>query len=253
MQSKMIKIIPSAPFKNYSEIENLSLKMGGKMDRIQIDVCDGKYVSNVSWPLNEFSKDEFAEMHLKKDLDVFLPNWEKVDYSVDLMVENPDQYLETFVAYGVDEAIIHFRSIPFSREGDQKWTEIFEKCLNYQLDLVIALDQQVNLNEFINFIKLNESKMQMLVGLQVMGIAKIGLQGQVFLEDSLEIVKKLKDEFPVLRIYLDGGINDQTIAKIRDAGVEVFCVGSFLTKALNFTENLQVLKKILRDEDEIEI
>jgi hypothetical protein len=27
------------------------------------------------------------------------------------MIENPDKYLQTFIAYGVDEVVVHFRSL----------------------------------------------------------------------------------------------------------------------------------------------
>jgi pentose-5-phosphate-3-epimerase len=106
---------------------------------------------------------------------------------------------------------------------------------------VLAVDVQTNMEEVAEF--LNKNKNPLISGVQVMGIENIGFQGQGFAEKSLEIVKKLKKEFPNLKIYFDGGINEETIGEIKNAGVDIFCVGSFLTKSDNFEEDLDFLQQ----------
>ena len=244
------KIIPSAPFKSYEEIESLASKVAGKVDRIQIDVCDGKYVGSTSWPFTEYTKTDFEKLSQKKELDVYLPDWEDINYSVDLMVENPEKYIESFVAYGVDEIIIHFRTLKISpspslkegESGQEKWGKILELAKNYDLNLVVAVDVNTDLIDFLRFAKENIGQIN---AFQVMGIEKIGFQGQEFSVDSLNIVKKLKENFPEKQVYFDGGINEETAEEIRDAGVDVFCVGSYLTKSNNFSENLNMLANLL--------
>ena len=247
-------IIPSAPFKNYQELEELAMKAKGEVKRIQIDVCDGKYVSSVSWPFTEFTNVDFEKLGDKSDFDSFLPFWENINYSADLMCENPEKYLQTIVAYGIDEIIIHFRSLQeqlprqnladfatHSKEGE--FRAIVEKCKLYELNLILAVDVKTDLKEFMKFVQQN---IQNINGFQVMGIEKIGFQGQLFVPKSLEIVKKLKKEFPEKLIYFDGGEDEETIPEIVDAGVDIFCVGHFLTKAENFEENLQIIKNLIR-------
>ncbi len=70
-------------------------------------------------------------------------------------------------------------------------------------------------------------------------------QGQEFAQESLEIVSVLKEKFPELKVLFDGGINEDTIENIRDAGVDVFCVGSYLTQSDFFSDSLESLKQIL--------
>jgi pentose-5-phosphate-3-epimerase len=252
--------VPSAPFKNYEEIESLAQKGSGEVKRIQIDVCDGKYVPSVSWPFTEYPKGDFEKLGEKPDFDVYLPLWESINYSVDLMVENPDKYLQTFIAYGVDEVVMHFRSlffgtgdnkgaaeskdisVPLGRPANEIWEKILEKCKYYEISLVLAVDVQTDLNEFIKFAKEN---LENISAFQVMGIEKIGFQGQDFDERSLAIVKKLKKEFPDMLVALDGGITDETVKEIGESGVDVFCVGHFLTDTADFEGNLHTLKQML--------
>ncbi len=229
----MIKsIIPSKPFKDYSDVEFLAVRAKGKVERIQVDICDGEYVKNVSWPFTETSKSDFANLYTKKELDVFMPELYDINYTADLMCLNPEKYIETLVAYGFDEIIVHYRS-----SGD--FLKVIGQCQKFELKLYLAIDVKTDLNEFVNFVKTHIDKLD---GVQVMGIENIGVQGQEFNIRSLDIVRQVKAEFPNLKILFDGAINDETIEEIKNAGVDVFCVGSFLTEG-DFAEKLKYLKK----------
>lgn len=234
------RIIPSAPFKNYAEIEVLAHKVKGNLHRIQVDICDGEYVKSLSWPFTEKPKEEFASIGASDKYDLYLPLPDSLSYSADLMCVNPEKYIDSLVTYGIDEVLIHYRNI----ENDLSiFAEIIEKSQNFELNLILAIDVQTDLNIFLDFAKKN---IESINGFQVMGIEKIGFQGQEFAEESLDIVKTLKENFPNTKIYFDGGLNEDTIADCLDAGVDVFCIGSYLTKAQNFDENLQVVKNLLR-------
>lgn len=229
-------IIPSAPFKEFGDLESLAMRAKGEVKRIQIDVCDGKYVASTSWPFTEYSKGDFEKLVNKKDLDVYLPFWEDIDYSVDLMVLNPEKYIESFVAYGINQIFVHFRSNP-------DWEKVFAQVVQYDLNFVLAVDVNTDLENFLKFAKENLARIN---GFQVMGIEKIGFQGQELDERSLDLVKILKKEFPEHTVYFDGGINEDTVEEISEAGVDVFCVGSYLTKSDIFEDNLHYLKNLLR-------
>ncbi len=233
----MIKsIIPSKPFKDYSDVEFLAVRAKGKVERIQVDICDGEYVKNVSWPFTETSKNDFANLYTKKELDVFMPELYDLNYTADLMCLNPEKYIETLVAYGFDEVIVHYRSL-------WELKTLTAICEKFNLKLYFAIDVKTNILEFIEFIKVNLENMQdVFAGVQVMGIENIGVQGQEFNIRSLDIVRQVKAEFPNLKILFDGAINDETIEEIKNAGVDVFCVGSFLTEG-DFAEKLKYLKK----------
>lgn len=235
------RIVPSAPFKNYAEIDTLAEKVKGNLKRIQVDICDGNFVKSTSWPFTEFSLSDFAQIGANDMVDLYMPFWESINYSADMMCKNPEKYIDTLVTYGIDEIIIHFRSI----EGDTKVFEsIIEKAKRFELSLCLAVDVKTDLKTFINFAEKYSGSIN---AFQVMGIEKIGFQGQEFAQESLEIVKSLRKSFKDKTIMFDGGLNADTIEDCLDAGVDVFCIGSYLTKAENFAENLQVVKNLLRE------
>lgn len=243
-------IIPSKPFKNYADIEALAAKAKGKVDRIQVDICDGEYVKNNSWPFTETAKNLFSDLYKKDELDIFMPEMYDISYTADLMCANPENYIETLVQYGFDQIIIHWRSI----EGDSlKVNKILEYAVNYSLDLYIAIDVKTDIEKVKSFFIEKSEFFPCLCGVQVMGIENIGLQGQEFDERSLDIVKHFREFFDTkmqnivkddFYILFDGGINEDNIDTIKDSGVNVFCVGHLLTEG-DFVENLKYLKKVL--------
>ena len=43
-------------------------------------------------------------------------------------------------------------------------------------------------------------------------------------------------------IEVDGGINQETVAKVKDAGADIITVGSYLVKSENYKETVKNLK-----------
>lgn len=273
-----IQIVPSKPFKNYEEITFLAAPAAGRVERIQVDICDGEFVKNISWPFTETSKVDFARLKDKPELDVFMPQWEELNYTADLMCLNPEKYIETLVAYGFDEIIVHFRSLtpppdsfptsliplageeqapqdlglegPGSLPAKGGLGRVLEMCEKYDLKLYLAVDMKVNFSEFDHILQgLLKIRSSNFAGVQVMGIENIGFQGQEFAPETLELVKKVKDvfkNFPKLKILFDGGISDENLLEIKNAGVDVFCIGHLLTDG-DFVDNLRFIKKIINN------
>lgn len=237
------RIIPSVPFKNYEEIEVLAGKARqAGLKRIQIDFCDGKYVKSRTWPFNEFTQVDFEKLGQTDAVDVYLPLWENMNYTVDMMCEEPERYIDSLVAYGVDEVIVHYRSL---KGNSNTFDKIVDKCKNYELKLYLAADLKVDLEDFVEF---SSKYISDLEGFQVMGIENIGFQGQEFAVGSLELVKKIKGEFPDKVMLFDGAINQETIISILESGVDILCVGSYLTSSESFEESLSQIKEILHEQ-----
>lgn len=251
-------IVPSKPFKSYQEILDLAQVAKGRVERIQVDICDGEYVKNLSWPFTEYSKTDFANLWKKeKDggLDVYMPEMYDLSYTADLMCKNPEKYIDTLVQYGFDEIIVHWRSIG---EDAVQQQNILDYATNYILNLYIAVDINTDIIEVKKFFQKFARNYIQLVGIQVMGIDNIGMQGQKFEPESLNIVKEFRNFFDkelvvgedakkwsegsYYEILFDGGITEENFQEIKDAGVDVFCVGHALTDG-NFVENLKYFKK----------
>jgi len=74
---------------------------------------------------------------------------------------------------------------------------------------------------------------------------KEGKSGQVFQASALEKVKKLRAKFPECRIIVDGGVNAENIASVRDAGADVIVVGSFIYKQPSPIGRVQMVSALL--------
>ena len=66
---------------------------------------------------------------------------------------------------------------------------------------------------------------------QVMGIERIGFQGEGFSDRSLEYIKILREKYPDLVISVDGGVNLETGKMAIEAGATRLVAGSAIFSA----------------------
>jgi ribulose-phosphate 3-epimerase len=72
-----------------------------------------------------------------------------------------------------------------------------------------------------------------------------GYGGQKFTESVLEKVRLLREMLPPdAMIEVDGGINDDTIARAAAAGAEMFVVGSGIFKTPDYAESMNKLRQL---------
>jgi ribulose-phosphate 3-epimerase len=75
-----------------------------------------------------------------------------------------------------------------------------------------------------------------------------GYGGQEFLPFVLEKVRRLRAARPDLTIQVDGGIAPETIRMAKDAGADLFVVGSYLAKAADLAAAVSTLEVAWRGE-----
>lgn len=75
-----------------------------------------------------------------------------------------------------------------------------------------------------------------------------GYGGQEFLAFTLDKVRRLRAARPDLTIQVDGGIAPATIREAREAGADLFVVGSYLAKAPNLGAAVKHLEAAWRGE-----
>jgi len=75
-----------------------------------------------------------------------------------------------------------------------------------------------------------------------------GYGGQEFLPFVLEKVRRLRAARPDLTIQVDGGIAPETIRTAKDAGADLFVVGSYLAKAADLDAAVSTLEASWRGE-----
>lgn len=209
--------------------DNLNLKQAVKkaaragITRFHIDIMDGHFVPNLSFgpQLVQDFKREFP----------------MIDAEVHLMSDNPDLFVPAFVKKGADLMILHYEAMS-------------EEKLNYYLDYLasngvkaaLAINPETNVKVINKFADKLDQVLIMTV--------HPGFGGQKFINDSLIKISQARKELdvinPKVEIEVDGGINEQTITLCKQAGSDIFVVGSYLFSNGNVETKLNKLMELLK-------
>jgi ribulose-phosphate 3-epimerase len=188
-------------------------------DWIHVDVMDGHFVPNITiGPLVV----EAAKRVTSLPIDVHL------------MIENPDRYIIDFTKAGADlisvqaETCVHLnRTIQMIKESGPRAGVV----LNPSTPLS-SIDWVVEYVDFVMIMSVNP-----------------GFGGQDFIPNSLNKVKALRrmirDRGLSTLIEIDGGVKEQNIKNISDAGVDVFVAGSAIFKSPDYKKTIDRFRELI--------
>lgn len=225
------EIIPACMPEKFDDITDIAIAVHNDVQTIQLDIMDGKYVPEKTWPF--IYNNDYDLEDLKKE-DSGFPLWEDINYELDLMVERPELDINTWLMIGASRVIFHYASV-------HDWDiirNIDPALLNF-LDLGLAVTIHDNLEDI--FPLLDEKTVSFV---QVMGIAHIGYMGEPFDERCLSIIDTLHKKYPDMVISIDGGVSEYTIPALRDAGISRFVSGSAISGHGIPSENVVYLRSI---------
>ncbi|MDP3996076.1 MAG: hypothetical protein Q8P86_00055 [bacterium] len=222
----MIKIIPAILEEDFKEIEDKLSKVAGLVSSVQIDVCDGKFVPRSSWPfaLNSGDFEKFKEE--KREL----PYLGEMDFEFDLMIKEPEKSVGDFVKIGASRIVVHLKSTDNFPQILKEWGD--------KVEVVAAISSSVAAEEIAAL----ESLSGKLSAVQVMGIEKIGFQGQPFDECALDTISNLREKFPSLVISVDGGVSLETASRLVFAGANRLVAGSAVFSSSNTKKTIEELE-----------
>ncbi len=186
-----------------------SLATASFAESIQIDVVDGTFDDNISWPY------EPAGSALEASALISGRNVE-----IDLMAQDQEQGAEDWLAAGARRVVCHLEALL------QPAAALTLQTLRGKAEAGLALSNDTPL-------ELLHPYLGMIHFVQLMGIRDIGSQGQPFDERVIERIRTLRAQYPSLQISVDGGVNKETIVPLRDAGADRFVVGSAIMGADN--------------------
>lgn len=204
------KIIPGILEKDFEEIKKKVSLVSPYVDTIQIDLCDGKLVPNTTFsdpkPFSEIIKDKEFELHM--------------------MVSEPGDIVDSWIAAGFKRIAGHIEGILEPMDFLVK-----VKAKRVKVGLGIYFDSKLStVEDYLDFVDF----------VLVMTIVA-GFSGQVFEEQALDKIRKLREMRPNLDIEVDGGINPETAKKAKDAGANVFVSTSYIFKDENVKKNIEEL------------
>jgi len=230
----MTKIIPTVMPENEDDFREKIATVFRYVDTIQIDVMDGKFVNSTSWPYNDFGNVFWDKL---KSQDEGLPEWEKVNFEVDLMVENQIEEATNWINAGVSRIIGHVEAFT----SDEMVEEFIELGKNSMVEVYLALAPSTDVNRIKKWLNSETNKID---GVQFMGIENVGYQGQPFAEEIIKKISELREEFPDLIISVDGGVNEETAPELIEAGATNLASGSYIFNSSDPKESIDYLKSL---------
>lgn len=230
-----MEIIPTIIAKKFSEIEEKIKSFEPFVKAVQIDVMDGIFVSNSTWPYAEKGQTIRDLENLKTE--IFL--------EIHLMTQKPQLDLPEWLASRAGRFILHWKALE----------KIHSHELNpYETDTGIGFPVK-NLAEEIHKkgkefgVALNlEEKIEVLepfigeIDLILLMSVEPGFGGQKFQEEVLEKISALRKKYPNVKIEVDGGINSENAPKIVSAGADFLAVGAAISGNGNIEEAIKKFK-----------
>jgi ribulose-phosphate 3-epimerase len=193
------KIIPAIIPTSSEAIFGFTKKLHG-VPEIHLDVVDGRFVPFVSWPYTPVGEPQEVAADLAR-----------FTLEVDLMVENPFTAATAWVAAGADLLVFHAETATLAVV--QQITETCDVTVGICANNDTPHEVLVPYLEHVDYV-------------QIMGIAKIGSQGQPFDERAFERLLYIRTIAPQLLCSIDGSVNATTLARIKQEGFDRYIVGS---------------------------
>ena len=206
----MIEIIPSILTNDPEEAREMIARCEGVVDRISIDIIDGKFAGNKT-----------INPGMLSDLDTGL----KIDYH--LMVAEPVNWVERCLRGQADRVIAQIEYM-----DDQ--LEFLAKVQGLGLGVGLALDLETPVE------KINSAILTSLDIVLLMNVPA-GFGGQKFIPSSIVKIKKLRAIYSG-DIAVDGGVNDLVASDLISAGANILAAGSYIFGAKNIKLAIERLK-----------
>ena len=215
----MTQIVPAIMPSSFEEMKAKMENLKSDTNLVQLDVMDGYFAPESSWPYVEGGAEKLD--NIAKEESSF-PYWKEIGIEADLMISSPEMTVNLWLRTEVQNIVLHIGAT------DQlNWTlENIHNKLGEKNELSVgtvniglAATPDVPNDEIIKW-------MDSIDFVQLMGIDKIGFQGQPFNEDVLDKIKDLKDKYPEKEISVDGGIDLETAPKAIEAGADRLVIGS---------------------------
>lgn len=213
----MVKIAPSILSADFAKLgeEILEVSRAGA-DFIHIDIMDGHFVPNITFGMQVVKS-------IRKYTDKI--------FDVHLMIENPVNYIDSFIEAGADLITIHY-------EADKHIDRTVQYIKSKGIKVGIALNPGTPVSIIKDLIPFLDMVLIMSVN--------PGFGGQSFIPYSINKIKEVREIAATcnrnLLIQVDGGVDKNISKKLIEAGANVLVAGSAIFNGGDLTENIKAIR-----------
>ena len=217
----MAYLTPSILTADFADLKTQlkALEEGGA-DFVHLDVMDGSFVPNIT----------FGQPVVRS-----IAKATSLPLDVHLMIVRPELCLEEFALPQTEFITVHQEACLHLHRTVQQIKALGKKA-------GVALNPATSLS-VLDYI-LPDLDMVLLMSVNP------GFGGQKFIESSWQKIRELdklrKEKNPDLLIELDGGVNLNNAAALKEAGVDVFVAGNAVFSAEDMAERVREFQRILK-------
>ena len=211
---RMTEIVPAIIAKSFAELEQKIKAVEPFVQAVQLDIMDGVFVPNQTWP--------YFEGQNISDLEKIGAN---LSLEAHLMVARPDEVFDGWLTSPAKRVILHWEAMAQSSNIKVQMSKFIELAHARGKELGIALNPETPIEVLDEFV----GKVDLVLLMSV----NPGFAGQEFQEGVIPKIIALRQKYPDVKIEVDGGVNLKNVQKLKDAGADLLAVGSAIFNSSN--------------------